>query len=363
MRTITILIAMDLAGQAKKKPAGEHAVAQDGYAMAALIVGMGIMALMMTVVMPVWKQAARREKEEELVFRGMQYVHAIGLYQRKFANAYPPNLDLLVDQKFLRKKFKDPITNDDFVILPPGAALPGAPVPGGQRGGTQPAGGIGSGGIGSAGSGGIGGGLGPGGPGGGAGAAAPRRRNSRRARSRAAAAASRRSDRSPAASAAAAPVWPGSRARARTNRFASTTAAIITTSGRSSTRRSCRRARPRRRHLGCSADSVASPASDRAAATIRVDEASRRRAIQADSARARVARVQSVRTTRRRAAADSVQAPGNSRSFRPTRAAASDTLGRTRAADWPCSAARVFSLEPQASSQPRATVALAAARA
>ena len=147
MKPITILIAMNLAGQAGKRR--QHAIAQDGYAMAALIVAMGIMALMMTVVMPVWKQAARREKEEELVFRGMQYVHAIGLYQRKFANAYPPNLDLLVDRKFLRKKFKDPITNDDFVILPPGTALPGAPVPGGQRGGTQPAGGIGSRGIGS----------------------------------------------------------------------------------------------------------------------------------------------------------------------------------------------------------------------
>jgi type II secretory pathway pseudopilin PulG len=167
MKTITILIAMNLAGQAEKRR--QHAIAQGGYAMAALIVGMSIMALMMTVVMPVWKQAARREKEEELVFRGMQYVHAIGLYQRKFANAYPPNLDLLVDQKFLRKKFKDPITNDDFVILPPGAALPGAPVPGGQRGGTQPAGGIGSGGIGSGGigSGGIGGASGPASRGGG----------------------------------------------------------------------------------------------------------------------------------------------------------------------------------------------------
>jgi type II secretory pathway pseudopilin PulG len=104
--------------------------------MAALIVAMGIMALMMTVVMPVWKQTTQREKEEELVFRGMQYVHAIGLYQRKFANAYPPNVDLLVDQRFLRKKFKDPITKDDFVVLPPGQALPGAPVQGaGQRGG------------------------------------------------------------------------------------------------------------------------------------------------------------------------------------------------------------------------------------
>ena len=34
--------------------------------MAALLVAMSIMAIMMTVVMPVWKQAAQREKEEEL---------------------------------------------------------------------------------------------------------------------------------------------------------------------------------------------------------------------------------------------------------------------------------------------------------
>ena len=68
--------------------------------------------------------AGQREKEEELVFRGKQYVHAIGLFQRKFANAYPPNIDVLVEQRFLRKKFKDPITNDDFVPLPVGQGAP-----------------------------------------------------------------------------------------------------------------------------------------------------------------------------------------------------------------------------------------------
>ncbi|HXI30936.1 MAG TPA: type II secretion system protein, partial [Vicinamibacterales bacterium] len=113
--------------------------------MAALIVAMAVMGLMMTVVMPVWKQTAQREKEEELVFRGMQYVHAIGMYQRKFANAYPPNVDLLVEQKFLRKKFKDPITNDDFVVLPPGQNLPGAPAGPGQRGSAAPGTGAGAG--------------------------------------------------------------------------------------------------------------------------------------------------------------------------------------------------------------------------
>ena len=139
MKGVTILIPMDLAGQGNIR-SRRHAGSSAGYAMAALIVAMGVMALMMTVAMPVWKHTTQREKEEELVFRGMQYVHAIGLYQRKFANAYPPNVDLLVEQKFLRKKFKDPITKDDFVVLPPGQALPGAPVPGGgQRGGAQPA--------------------------------------------------------------------------------------------------------------------------------------------------------------------------------------------------------------------------------
>jgi type II secretory pathway pseudopilin PulG len=131
IRTITILIPMDLAGQGKRQTDGER-----GYAMAALLVALGVMAVMFTVVMPVWKQTAQREKEEELVFRGKQYVHAIGLFQRKFANAYPPNVDVLVEQRFLRKKFKDPITNDDFVPIPVGQGLPasGAQQAAGQRG-------------------------------------------------------------------------------------------------------------------------------------------------------------------------------------------------------------------------------------
>ena len=126
---------MDLAGQAE-----QNCTAQRGYAMAALLVAMSVMAVMFTVVMPVWKQTARREKEEELVFRGKQYVHAIGLFQRKFANAFPPNIDVLVEQRFLRKKFKDPITNDDFVPIPAGQ---GVPIPAGQGapGGAQPPGG------------------------------------------------------------------------------------------------------------------------------------------------------------------------------------------------------------------------------
>jgi type II secretory pathway pseudopilin PulG len=106
-------------------PRGGQVNRDAGYAMAALLVSMSIAAVMMAVVMPVWKQMARREKEEELIFRGLQYSRALRLFSMKYANASPPNLDVLIEQRFIRKKYKDPITNDDFQPV-----LAGQPVPG-----------------------------------------------------------------------------------------------------------------------------------------------------------------------------------------------------------------------------------------
>jgi type II secretory pathway pseudopilin PulG len=92
--------------------------------MAALLVGLAVMAVAMTVALPAWRQANRREKEEELVFRGRQYVRAVQLFQRKFAATYPPDIDTLVRQKFLRKKYKDPMVEDgEFEALYQGSQL------------------------------------------------------------------------------------------------------------------------------------------------------------------------------------------------------------------------------------------------
>ncbi|MGC4082068.1 MAG: type II secretion system protein [Vicinamibacterales bacterium] len=105
---------------------------QHGYAMAALLVGMAVAAVLMTAVLPTWRQMVRREKEAELVFRGQQYVRAIALFQKKSGpGVLPPDLDTLVNGRFLRKKFKDPITNDDFDLLSPTQAAGGT--------GAQPA--------------------------------------------------------------------------------------------------------------------------------------------------------------------------------------------------------------------------------
>ena len=112
-----------------------------GYAMAALLVAMALMALMMSVAMPVWRQAAQRDKEAELVWRGQQYDRALQLYRRKSGVPGAPNLDVLIQQKFLRKKYKDPITGGDFELKPvsllgPGSDTPGVPGVGNRRPGV-----------------------------------------------------------------------------------------------------------------------------------------------------------------------------------------------------------------------------------
>ena len=85
---------------------------QAGYAMAGLLVGIAVMSILMSMLLPVWSHAAKREREAELIFRGEQYVRAIELYQRQYVGAYPPDLETLVDQRFLRRLYEDPMRED-----------------------------------------------------------------------------------------------------------------------------------------------------------------------------------------------------------------------------------------------------------
>jgi type II secretory pathway pseudopilin PulG len=109
--------------------------------MAALLVALAVMAIMMSVALPVWRHEAQRQKEDELIWRGNQYVRAIRLYSMKMGGTLPPSVDALVSGHFLRKNFKDPITNDDFELLGGAATQPGVASGRGQPGaGAQPAG-------------------------------------------------------------------------------------------------------------------------------------------------------------------------------------------------------------------------------
>ncbi len=109
--------------------------------MAALLVGLSVMAIMLSMALPVWRTAVQREREAELVFRGEQYAHAIELFSRR-NGGFPPSLAVLEEGRYIRKLYKDPMTGEGdfqpvyFGQVPPGqTAVPAQPGRGGQGGG------------------------------------------------------------------------------------------------------------------------------------------------------------------------------------------------------------------------------------
>jgi type II secretory pathway pseudopilin PulG len=101
-----------------------------GFIMVALLVGIAISAIWMTALLPAWHQQETREREAELIFRGEQYARAIYLFRQKNQTP-PPNIDTLVSQKYLRKKYLDPITGKDFL---PVGGVSATPVSQGAQG-------------------------------------------------------------------------------------------------------------------------------------------------------------------------------------------------------------------------------------
>lgn len=91
--------------------------ADDGFIMVAMLISIAVGAIWMSAALPSWRQQAIREKEAELIFRGEQYARAIYLYRMKNNGANPQSIDQLVQQRYLRKKYLDPITGKDFVPL------------------------------------------------------------------------------------------------------------------------------------------------------------------------------------------------------------------------------------------------------
>lgn len=79
--------------------------------MATIVVIMAVMAIMLTVAVQSVTFQQRREKEEELIFRGNQAIEAIRLFRARNGR-FPITLEELAQAKprVLRKVWKDPIT-------------------------------------------------------------------------------------------------------------------------------------------------------------------------------------------------------------------------------------------------------------
>jgi len=104
----------------KKTRAAKTRSREDGYILLAVLFLVFMVMLTLAIAAPKVAADIQRDREVELVHRGKQYVRAVKLYYKKFG-AYPPNLDALVNTnqiRFLRKKYKDPMTGkDDWKLI------------------------------------------------------------------------------------------------------------------------------------------------------------------------------------------------------------------------------------------------------
>jgi type II secretory pathway pseudopilin PulG len=73
-----------------------------------------LLAMAALAVLPKIAQQAQRDREEEMVHRGTEYMRAIKKYYKKFGR-YPSRVEELENTnqiRFLRKRFKDPLVTD-----------------------------------------------------------------------------------------------------------------------------------------------------------------------------------------------------------------------------------------------------------
>ncbi|WP_298268721.1 type II secretion system protein [Geobacter sp.] len=110
----------------------------DGFTYLAAIMIVVVMGIMLGVSGQLWRTIMKREREEELLFRGQQYKAALERWYKPAGPGQPPPTplndlkDLLKDPRtattvrYIRRLYKDPVTGNDFdVVRQPGKGIVG----------------------------------------------------------------------------------------------------------------------------------------------------------------------------------------------------------------------------------------------
>jgi type II secretory pathway pseudopilin PulG len=126
---------------------------EHGYILLTLMLMVALMIIGAAIILPTITFEIRRDREEEMIHRGVQYSRAIRQYYKKFGR-YPTRIEDLESSnnlRFLRKRYKDPMNCkagkcEDFKFLHfgevkltfsggvPGGTIPGATPAGGDPG-------------------------------------------------------------------------------------------------------------------------------------------------------------------------------------------------------------------------------------
>lgn len=124
---------------------------QRGYILLTLMLFVALLTIGMLALVQNIESQIKRDREEELIHRGVQYSRAVRHFYKKFGR-YPNRIEDLENTnnyRSLRKRYKDPITGKDFKLLhmtdvqlafapglPPGVGPNGAAA-GGLNGATS----------------------------------------------------------------------------------------------------------------------------------------------------------------------------------------------------------------------------------
>jgi type II secretory pathway pseudopilin PulG len=92
---------------------------QRGYILITLLLFVALLAIGAAAIVPAITFQVKRDREDEMIHRGVQYTRAVRKYFKKFGR-YPTRIEDLVTTNnihYLRKAYKDPITGKDFKLL------------------------------------------------------------------------------------------------------------------------------------------------------------------------------------------------------------------------------------------------------
>ena len=120
---------------------------EGGYLLLAVLLMMAMMIITAAIELPRLVQQMKRDREEEMIHRGTEYARAIKKFYKKFGR-YPTSLEQLDNTnqvRFLRKRYKDPLTKDgkwkllhygdiQTLVNPNGPGMPAAALGSGSAG-------------------------------------------------------------------------------------------------------------------------------------------------------------------------------------------------------------------------------------
>jgi len=92
---------------------------EQGYVLLVLLLMVSLLSIGFLALIEGIEFQTRRDREEEFIHRGVEYSRAVRRYVKKFGR-YPPSVDALENSnnlRFLRKRYKDPLTGKDFKVL------------------------------------------------------------------------------------------------------------------------------------------------------------------------------------------------------------------------------------------------------